>query len=784
MCYLPSVMAAPTRLRADAEPVEGRHGPLARFFVALLARRWLVLAIYAVLLPPAAYYASKVQQDNSVDRLIVATDPDFVATRDFEQVFGEGEFALLLAEADDPLAPAVVTRVDEIERALAGIEHVAVNSTLSIYRRAKAGFEPTPESLSAFRAFVTGTDLFRKQGLVGDHYLAVGLILDVHDTAQRRVALTAIDQAIAKFRVQPAPLSKLTELGAPWVDEYLDETQQSAWKYFVLFMVFVVGLNLFLYRSAATLAAFLITLLICLAFSVGVIGLLDGTLTIVSPMVPMTILVTATATLVYLHSRFVDRPAERSVESHHIFALTNKFVACTASVFATAVGFAALAVSDIRPIREMGIWVALGLVAVWVICFTLFPVLQAVLRTPTGTERRVAGAWIQRFAEWLPRATYIWRWPLVLSSLVLSAAGAVALFGFPGLVSPMKILTNPVAYMNPQAPLYLDIQRLQPQIPGLSVTQVWLKGSLGSVSEPEVLNGLHEFQKALEKDPDVGSVVGPTTILRMIRYLGGQGDAWPTDPGQVEEAAAQLEGLVNDEPLLQRFVQPHELAQTQLTVVSRKPEYEDLTRLGAAIRQAFAETATRVPALKEFELAIVGLAPLHAKMAQGLVPTLVESFLLTVAIIFAAFFVIFRSGTARLMAMIPSIFAILVMFLVMRLTGMQLNIATILIASTVLGTSENDQIHFFYHFLEGRKDGDVEHALTHTLLVAGRAILFATLINAGGFVAFGFAELPPIAQFGMLAALAFVLSMIADFTALPAALWILFREKPRDLADR
>jgi hypothetical protein len=32
----------------------------------------------------------------------------------------------------------------------------------------------------------------------------------------------------------------------------------------------------------------------------------------------------------------------------------------------------------------------------------------------------------------------------------------------------------------------------------------------------------------------------------------------------------------------------------------------------------------------------------------------------------------------------------------------------------------------------------------------------------------------------MLAALAFVLSMVADFTALPAALWILFREHPRD----
>jgi predicted RND superfamily exporter protein len=115
---------------------------------------------------------------------------------------------------------------------------------------------------------------------------------------------------------------------------------------------------------------------------------------------------------------------------------------------------------------------------------------------------------------------------------------------------------------------------------------------------------------------------------------------------------------------------------------------------------------------------------------------------------------------------------------VMRATGMKLNVATILIASTVLGTSENDQIHFFYHFLERRKEGSVEQALGHALRVAGRAIFFATLINAGGFLGFVAGQTPAMREFGVLAALAFSLSMLADFTALLGALWILSREKP------
>ena len=169
---------------------------------------------------------------------------------------------------------------------------------------------------------------------------------------------------------------------------------------------------------------------------------------------------------------------------------------------------------------------------------------------------------------------------------------------------------------------------------------------------------------------------------------------------------------------------------------------------------------------------------LQATIASHLVPTLVESFAITFSIIFVTFVLVFRSGPARLNAMVPSLFAILVTFLVMRLTGIPLNIATILIATTVLGVTENDQIHFFYHFLERRNGGNTEVALAHAIRVAGHAILFATVINAGGFLALALSDLPPMRQFGIVTSMAFALAMLADFTALPAALWIFFRERP------
>ena len=134
--------------------------------------------------------------------------------------------------------------------------------------------------------------------------------------------------------------------------------------------------------------------------------------------------------------------------------------------------------------------------------------------------------------------------------------------------------------------------------------------------------------------------------------------------------------------------------------------------------------------------------------------------------------------------MIPSFFAILSAFLVMRLTSIPLNIATILIASTVLGTTENDQLHFFYHFKEGQSSGTTGGALRYALSIAGRPILFATLINASGFLALALSNLPPMREFGIVTSSAFVLAMVADFTALPAALWIRAEFRLRSLASR
>ena len=751
-------------------------------FRYIIAKRWWVIAIYAVLLGISIPYAIKVEQDNGIDRLIVKTDPDYIAAQDFAKAFGTGDYVVIFAEADNIFSPDVIASFDTLDKKLSVLPHVSSNSILSIFRQARPGADPSTRA-DEFKAFATGTNLFAQQGLIGHGFMAIPLIMDVKNTQERVEVLTEIDGVVNDKVANPAPFKAIRKVGEPYINDYLNrETTKGGMKQFPVFALFMVILVLWLYRSWRTLVAFIVSMAVNVAMTVGWVGLTGGTFTIVSALIPITILVTCLANLVYIHSRFVEQPPGTDVDEHQIFALSNKFLACTTSVFATAVGFAALVVSDIRPIREMGVWVAVGLVFTWMVSFSLFPALQRILRTPTQVERKTAAQWFMRVVEWLPGFSYRYRWVTVPSAVFLCLVGVVALFGIPGLIKPMQMLTNPVDYISRNSVLYHDTMHLEKLMPGLSMADVWMKGKTGTMSQPEVIRGVDAFQKALEAEPMIGSAIGPTTVLKIMRYVGGKGDALPDDPDQLEALTDNFQALVDQQPLLGKFVDAKNMSQTHITLVTHIKEFAGYEELGGKVDRIWKETIAQYPALKEFGNEgpkIVGMGRLQTKVSHNLVPTLVESFALSVTILFSAFLIVFRNGAARLMAMLPSLFAILVMFAIMRVTGMSLNVATILVASTVLGTSENDQIHFFYHFLEGQKGGgSTEQALRHTIYIAGRSIFFATLINTAGFLAFALTDLPPIHEFAILAATAFMLSMLADFTALPGALWMVFHDKP------
>jgi len=747
-----------------------------RIFARILAARRKILIVCVLLGALGVYGATRIPDDNAIGSLSVADDPEARATAAFEKMFPEGVHALLMLETPDPLNEMALRGVDQLEHRLGTITGVDPQSLLTIYRGANPGNTLNPADVDHIRKFATGTRLFTRAGLLGPHFLGIALELHVRSPADRDRMLAAIDAATDPLlRSHGGPFERIRRVGSPWLDAWLErETQVATQRSMPLFGLFLVTLIFLLYRSWRALLAIVITLGLVVAVAIGLAALTGWAHTIVSSLVPLTVLVTATATLVYIHSRYIDRVAGEDLATHHAQILANKFLPCTASIFATAVGFAALAVSNIRPVREMGLWTASGLIVAWLASFSLFPALQQLLHTPTQTEVAEAGRWYPAFvARWLPMTRTL-RWPLVGIALAGMVAGVISLVGIPGHVQPLALQTDTLTYIDPRVAAAQDTRFFESQN-GLGVYQLWLKVPQGGALDPKFLRAVDQLVRQLEADPRITAVDGPTSLLRWARYVQSGADELPTDPQSWDELAGQLEQILLTTPGARGYVNLDTLGDVRLSIRGRDRAFGDIGVMSGYIEHTWQTVLREQPALAGVTAQVVGESVLSDQITLQLVPTLMESFGLTASIIFCAFLVVFRSPMARLMAMIPSLFAILLAFLVMRGASISLNIATILIGSTVLGATENDQVHFFYHYQEGRSEGSTLAALRHAFLVAGKPILFATLINAAGFLALAFSPLPPMRQFGTVSSAAFVLALLADFTALPAALWICTR---------
>lgn len=746
-------------------------------FARIIRWRWATIAIYGLLVPGALALALHIPSDSAIERMVVDTNPDVAATREFQRIFPERPLAVLLVESPDPLSPRTVAAAWALEQSLGRVPGVSTYSALTVLDRMRPGAAARPGAADELRQMVRGTAFFSDQGLVTPQALGIVLALDVDGPAARDTALEGIDRIVTS--TSDPGISIIRRVGRPWLDSWLErETSSASLTYFPVFGAFVVILMFALYRSVRALAAVLLSLGVAVLLGVALGGLFGYGFTIVSSVVPLTLMITTSASLVYLHSRYVDQAPGADLERHRVDALVNKFGAVTVSMFAAAVGFAALSVSDILPVRQLGIWTSAGLGVGWIVCFTLYPALQTVLKAPTRQKRQVAGQWMVQAADVLPGWSYRWRWALLPAALLLAASGVVALFGFPGVVPPMRIAVDALDYVDPRLPVVRDTKSYARSVLGRTSVAVWITVPDGALLQPETILAVDRLSTAIRRRSEVGSVVGLPAIIKLRRFASGLGDALPEDPAALARATADLEQLLLTEPALGAWVDLEKMDSTYLTVTTRAGDTEGFTALDRAIRAAWAETAVADRVLSQATFRIVGVGVVEHNIAAELVPTLTESFAVTFGIIFLTFLLVFRSGPARLIAMVPSIFAILVMFLIMRLTGIQLNVATILIATTVLGATENDQVHFFYHFQEARRGGTAEQALAHAIRVAGHAIVFATVINAGGFLALILSNLPPMREFGILTSTAFALAMLADFTALLAALWVVFRERP------
>ncbi|MFH1100784.1 MAG: MMPL family transporter [Methanobacteriota archaeon] len=142
--------------------------------------------------------------------------------------------------------------------------------------------------------------------------------------------------------------------------------------------------------------------------------------------------------------------------------------------------------------------------------------------------------------------------------------------------------------------------------------------------------------------------------------------------------------------------------------------------------------------------------------------------------------IIYRNPVLGLIAMIPVTISIIWVLGTMYFIGYTLNIMTITVTSITIGVGIDYACYITERFrLVADKTGDVTKAVTETISHTGNAILIAALSSMFGFGILAFAPIPPQQQFGIITAITLIYAFLTSILVLPLVLarWACWRKK-------
>ena len=131
--------------------------------------------------------------------------------------------------------------------------------------------------------------------------------------------------------------------------------------------------------------------------------------------------------------------------------------------------------------------------------------------------------------------------------------------------------------------------------------------------------------------------------------------------------------------------------------------------------------------------------------------------------------IVFRSIIGGLLASLPMSLAVLLIFGLLGNFGIPLNMTTSLLTCILVGVGIDYSVHFLWHLREHIRDGDeLEQAISNTMKVSGKGILFNGISVIVGFSVLMYSVFMPLKAFSVLIMASIGFCLIGGMAILPA----------------
>ena len=755
-----------------------------RIATFILKNRPLFVTVILSFTALMGYFATTVELEYSMQKLVPSEDKDFKFYKSFKEKFGDDGNKLVCAlETEDLFDSAFYNdfaqTCDNLNK-ISGVKgiispshlfHLYVDTLeyLRMKRLVPKGII-SQNDLDSFKSEFANLKFY--DGLIYNKKSKVSLVLitldvGVLNSPERISLIESIRDPLFEFGERHNKEIQLS--GLPYI-RFQNATyiKREILLFTALAFIVTALLILLLFRNFKTLFVSLLFISIGVVTMLGIQGILGFKLNILSGLLPPLLVVVGVQNTIYIINQYHEQYRRHRNQAKALTRIISHVgVANFLINFTTSVGFGTFYFTHTTILEQFGLVAFITINLIFLINIIGIPILYSFFTPPTIKQtKHLDNRRFSSFLNWVTtlinkRKRRIFYW--------------FSLFAILGLVFMFRL--KPLAFMVDDIPkdskIYTDMKFIQEHFNGALPYEIVVTSyEEGNILNGEMLAKCKKLQKAVSEYSEMSKPMSLVEIISAANQAVHDDDPrYYRIPSNMELGNLALmfpESNSNSTTLINNLVDST-YSQMRISYQMKDVGSERMVE----INQEIQEKAKHIFSQDEYDVKITGTSKIFLKGNDYLFDSLLKATFWSLLIISLTMSFLFPSWRMVIIAIIPNFVPLVITAGMMGLLGLSLKPSTILIFSISFGITVDSTIHFISTFRREvlKNMNTVEKALAITIDEVGISMMYSALAVCSGFAIFIFSDFRGTQSLGWLTGLTIFGGLATNLFLLPALIY-------------
>ena len=791
----------------------------------IIRYRFMFLLFLTIITIPLAMNIRYLTRDAGVSALVPEGHPESVYSERVEEIFGAADQIVIGVNSKNGIFTRdVILLIHELTLFLEDLDEIDEEDVVSLTNiddmrgeNESLLVEPlfeedsfdnlTPEIIESAKEKISSNPLYRGKLISTDEKSAVVLAGVSSEVSFKEERVSALKEKV---------LNKLSELQVKYPDVTLDFSGTAMLKAFIseymqsdlrrlfpLAILVVALLILFILRSFFGMLMPVLVTLFAVSWTFGLKAYLNSPITIVETAIPVVLIAIGCADGIHIVSEFLS--------NHRCGYTTGESVKKTMSILTlpvlltsltTGLGFLSLLSAPGVSIKNMGIFLAFGVMIAMIFSLLFIPPLLSLYRRKnvpksSSSEQKAGRSKSEvSISNFTIITTKIGK-SIIQNKKTVSLATVIVLFISVFGILNVEVESDEIRYLKKNNEFRMATDNIQKNLGGITSLDIIIEGTEEDLlKQPEILKAMEDLQLFCEQDQLVSYSLSLVDLIKRINLVLHNNDpAYDRLPNEVETVRYKKSAIIDGKrsfvwktDKISGFIQNAQfLLLYEMNGGEATDQYVDSTyrtgritvRLKEMSSQQLKKLVTKIqPFVEECFPDNVTVRYANHYIRVVMMDLIIDSqinslitVLLTITILMS---IMFRSIVIGLITALPVFIAILFNFSIMWMFDVTLNIGTSIIASVGMGVGIDYTIHYFTRFKRILKEsGSFDSSLVKAISETSRPILSNAAAVGIGFLVLMFSEYGVIANIGWITAVSMFTTASGSLIVLPALLAII-----------